>query len=267
MDILNIQCLKGKNIHSLKPVIKAILDLGEMYDTPTKHIDGFNRNLIELFPGLSRHHCSLGYEGGFQERLDEGTYLAHVTEHLVLELQNLTGYDVRYGKSRILQSPSMYYIIFEYVNEKLAAECLIRASDIVNSLISGLRPDVERILECLRKVDAETSLGPSTKAVYQEALKRRIPVSRLGNESILQLGYGKYSRLVEASLTDSSSCISIDMAGNKHLTKFILSNNDIPVPYGDIAYTLSSAEVSASHMGYPVVIKPFDANQGKGVTP
>ena len=265
MDILNIQCIKGKNIYSHKSVIKAILDLGGMYDTPTKSIAGFNTGLLELFPGFAGHYCSLGREGGFMERLEEGTYLAHVTEHIVLEIQNLIGYDVNYGKSRIFQSPSMYFIVFEYVNEKFAIESLISAVNIANSLIAGNMPEIKGILRHLEAVDAETGLGPSTKAIYEEAGKRGIPVTRFGNDSILQLGYGKYSRLVEASLTDKTNCISIDIAGNKHLTKQILSSHDIPVPYGDIAYTLQAALLSASHMGYPVVVKPFDANQGKGV--
>ncbi len=266
MDIINIQCIKGKNIHSHKPVIKAILDLGELYDTPTKDIQGFNEGLLELFPGFAAHYCSLGHEGGFLERLEEGTYLAHITEHMVLEIQNVMGYEAHYGKSRILQSPSLYFIIFEYKNEKLAVESLISAVEIINSLIAGNRPEIEAILKHLQKVDAETGLGPSTKAIYEEAGRRGIPVTRLCNESILQLGYGKYSRVVEASLTDKPSCIAIDIAGNKHLTKQILSGNDIPVPYGDIAYTLQAALLSAAHMGYPVVVKPLDANQGKGVT-
>ncbi len=266
MDILNIQCFKGKNIYSHRPVIKAILELGSLYDTPTKCIAGFNEGLLKLFPGFAEHCCSLGYEGGFKDRLEEGTYLAHVTEHMVLEIQNLLGYDVHYGKSRIMQSPSMYFIIFEYVNEKLAVESLIWAVNIVNSLIAGHMPEIRDILRQIEKVDAETRLGPSTKGIYEEAERRGIPVTRLGSESILQLGYGKHLRLVEASLTDKPGCIAIDIAGNKHLTKQILAANDIPVPYGDIAYTLQAALMSASHMGYPVVVKPFDANQGKGVT-
>lgn len=162
MDILNIQCFKGKNIYSYKPVIKAILDLGGLYDTPTKNIAGFNKGLLELFPGFAVHYCSLGYEGGFLERLEEGTYLAHVTEHLVLEIQNLIGYDVHYGKSRILQRPSLYFIVFEYANEKSAVESLISAVSIINSLIAGGMPEITEILKHLRKVDAETALGPST---------------------------------------------------------------------------------------------------------
>lgn len=266
MDIVDIQCFKGRNIFSHKPVIKAVVDLGELYDTPTKDISYFNRNLVEALPGLSMHYCSCGHEGGFIERLEEGTYLAHVTEHVTLELQSILGYEVFYGKTRLFKSPNVYNVIFEFVNEKLAMECLITAVSIVNSLISGDAFDMAEFINHLKKVDSESKIGPSTKAIYDEAKRRDIPVESLGNGSILRLGYGKNARYVEASLTDKPSCISIDMAGNKHLTKFLLSTNGIPVPYGDILYTVESAVVMASLIGYPVVVKPFDANQGKGVS-
>lgn len=266
MDIINILSYPGRNIFSHRPVIKAVVNIGCLFDTPTNMIKDFNNNLLAMFPGLKSHYCSCGHEGGLVERLDEGTYLTHVTEHLVLELQSLAGYDIRFGKSRVMEEPSTYFIVFEYRNEKFAIECLITAVAIVNSLIKGILPDIDEIMRHLRKADAETVLGPSTEAICCEAEKRKIPVTNLGNTGVLQLGYGKYSRLVEASLTDSPCCISVDMAGNKHLTKYILKNNGIPVPHGDIAYTVQSACSAAAQIGFPVVVKPFDANQGKGVT-
>lgn len=266
MDILDIRSFNGKNVYSLKPVIRAEIDIGELYDTPTNAISDFNTNITSLLPGLKTHFCSLGYEGGFLERLNEGTYLAHVTEHLVLELEALAGYDVAFGRTRLLKGPSLYYIVLEYINEKCAIECLITGINIINELTSGRVPDVEAMLGHLRKVAAETDPGPSTMAIYNEAGSRNIPVSIMSGSSMLRLGYGKHSRLLEASLTDASGCISVDIAGNKYLTKQLLSGNGIPVPFGQIAYTEQSAVTAAELIGYPVVVKPFDANQGKGVT-
>ncbi len=265
MNIINIQAYKGRNIYSHKPVIKAVVDVGNLHDKPTCSIVHFNDRLLQILPGLSTHHCSLGYEGGFVKRLHEGTYLTHVVEHIVLELQSLMGYAVHYGKSRELEEPSVYYMVFEYRNEKFAAECLLAAVEMVNMLVAGTIPETVGILQHLAKTAAETDLGPSTSAIYEEAERRNIPVTCLENSSVLQLGNGKYTRLVEASLTDSSSCITVDIAGNKHLTKKILAEAGIPVPEGDIAYTARAAVYAASNIGYPVVIKPFDANQGKGV--
>lgn len=265
MDILNIKSYRGKNIYSHKPVIKAVVDIGNLYDTPTCSIKQFNERLLQMLPGLRKHYCSLGYEGGFVERLNEGTYLTHVTEHMVLELQSMMGYDVHYGKSRELEEASVYYMVFEFKNEKYAVECLLAAVDIVNILIADSMPEFDGIMQHLAKTAAETDLGPSTSAIFEEAARRNIPVASLEHSGILQLGYGKYTRYIEASLTDRPGCITVDIAGNKHLTKKILDKEGIPVPFGDIAYTVRSAVSAASDIGYPVVIKPFDANQGKGV--
>lgn len=265
MEILNIKSYKGRNIYSHRPVIKAVVDVGDLYDTPTYSIDQFNDRLLQILPGLNKHYCSMGYEGGFADRLKEGTYLAHVTEHIVLELQWVMGYEVHYGKSRELEKPSIYYIVFEYTNEKYAVECLLMAVSIVNVLVAGMKPRMESILPHLTKMAAETDLGPSTNAIYEEAKKRGIPVTCLNDSSILQLGNGRYTRFMEASLTDKLGCITVDITGNKHLTKKILEEAGLPVPYGDIAYTARSAVSVAAGIGYPVVIKPFDANQGKGV--
>ncbi|MCR4435021.1 MAG: cyanophycin synthetase [Clostridiales bacterium] len=266
MQIYSIQSFSGKNIYSHRPVIKMVIDLGDFHDVTTNNLGNFNDKILELFPGLRKHYCSLGYEGGFAERLKEGTYLGHVSEHLILELQSMMGYEVFYGKTRMLKEPGLYYMVYEFVNERCGMECGRAGVDIVSRLASNKEVDIGKILADLRKITVESELGPSTKAIYDEAKKRGIPVSRIGNGSLIQLGYGKYSRLVEASLTDALSCISVDIAGNKHLTKQKLMENNIPVPYGDVAYTEEGAVQLAKSIGFPVVLKPFDANQGKGVT-
>lgn len=266
MQIQSIQCFAGRSIHSHKPVIKMVVDIGNLYKSPTKDFGDFNHKVLTLFPGLKKHFCSLGYEGGFVERLNEGTYIGHVTEHLILELQNMLGYEVYYGKTRLVEEPSLYYIVFEYKNEKCAVECARWAVEIVNRLIDNIEVDLESVLNNLEAISVETELGPSTKAIYSEAQKRGIPVTRVGNDSILRLGYGKHSRLLQASLTDSPSCISVDIVGNKQLTKQIMMENMIPVPPGDTAYSVEGAVQIAREIGFPVVIKPLNSNQGKGVT-
>ena len=265
MDIISIQPYKGRNIHSHKPVIKAVVDLGNLYDTATKQIDGFNERLLRILPGLKSHVCSRGYEGGFVERLEEGTYLTHVTEHMVLELQSIMGYELNYGKSRATDKPSVYYLVFEYKNEKLAIECLLVSVEIINMLIAGEMPDIDVISNHLRQIAAQSDLGTSTGSIFEEARRRKIPVACLEHSSVLRLGNGKYTRYIEASLTDRCGCVAVDIACNKHLTKQILFEAGIPVPRGDIAYTLRSVMVAAVAIGWPVVVKPFDANQGKGV--
>ncbi|AEV70492.1 cyanophycin synthetase [Acetivibrio clariflavus] len=266
MQILDIQIFSGRNIYSHKPVIKVLADIGELYRYPTKDIEGFNEKILEYLPGLKKHYCSLGYEGGFLERLNEGTYIGHVAEHMIIEIQNMLGYDVHYGKTRVEKEPSVYYIVYEYINERCGIECARTIFEIINEILNNEEVDFSSKLERLRQIALEYDLGPSTKAIYVEAKKRGIPVTRIGNGSLIQLGYGKYSRLIQASLTDLPSCISVDIASNKDITKKILRDYMIPVPDGDITHSVEGAIFTAKNIGFPVVVKPLDGNQGKGVT-
>ena len=264
MEIIKTEVFRGRNIYSHRPVIRAAADLGELYDTPTRQISGFNERLLRLLPGLANMSAPSATRAA-SAKDGRGDVLAHVAEHMVLELQSLLGYDVHYGKSRTFEKPEICFIIFEYKNEKAAVECLLAATDMINMLVAGKVPDIGRIMEHLKRTAAESDLGPSTEALYEEARRRGIPVMRLENSSILRLGTGKYTRHLEASLSDSCSCVAVDIAGNKHLTKLKLSEAGIPVPPGDVAYTCRSAAAIASAIGWPIAVKPFDANQGKGV--
>ncbi|MGE5390346.1 MAG: cyanophycin synthetase [Deltaproteobacteria bacterium] len=266
MKIISMDVFQGRNIYSHKPVVKMTVDIGELADTTTNDIPGFNARLLNWFPGLNQHHCSTGHEGGLVERLFEGTFMAHVTEHLALELQCINGYEVFFGKTRILEEPSTYCIIYEYSLAECARDFGETAVDIVTALIED-QPDLleDHLAQLQRKV-SYYDLGPSTRALMAEARKRSIPVRRLDENSLLQFGYGSRSRLIEASLPDSTSCIAVDLAKNKQLVKKLLHEHGIPVPEGCLVYSENDAVIMAERMGYPVVIKPFDANQGRGVS-
>jgi cyanophycin synthetase len=255
----------GRNIYSHKSVIKILIDLEDLSDKTTIEFDDFNDYLLDLFPNLIEHHCGLGKYGGFVERIREGTYFAHVAEHLALELQAILGYEVFFGKTRVKESPSLYNMIIEYDNENVAIECAKQSINIIESIIRNENIDLDNILDDLNRIKERYELGLSSRAIFDEAKKRGIPVRRLGDESILELGYGKYSKRVQAALTDSTSGISIDISCNKQLTKQLLMENNIPVAYGDIANTIDEALRIAREIGYPVVLKPLDGNQGKGV--
>ncbi|KHO61595.1 cyanophycin synthetase [Thermoanaerobacter sp. YS13] len=263
MIIKDIRVYRGRNIYSHRPVIKMVVDI-ERLDIPTKDIPNFNERLIKRLPNLSKHSCSYGYEGGFLKRLEEGTYLPHVTEHIILELQNILGYDVKFGRARNIEG-DLYYIIYEYGLE----ECGIRvgklAVEMVNKFIQGEEFDLEERLERIRNIIAEIELGPSTMAIKNEALKGGIPVTRVGNGSILRLGYGKYQKMIEGTISQNTSCIAVDIASDKILTKQILRDHGFPVPEGDVAYNEEEAIAIAEEIGYPVAIKPYNGNQGKGV--
>jgi len=265
IKILDFVTYIGRSIYSARPVMKMVVDIGKYKDIPTKDIKGFNERLLNAFPGLKKNYCGLGYEGGFLEKLNSGTYIAHVLEHTILEMQSMLGYDVRYGKTRVMEKPTEYYLVYEYENEVCGLECSKTAVFILNYFIKDKDIAINEFLEYLKKVSINAELGPSTSAVVNEAKRRGIPVTRIGNESLVRLGYGKHSRIIESTLTDSTSCISADISSNKQLTKSILSEHHIPVPYGKVVYSEISAVIAANQLGMPVVLKPFDGNQGKGV--
>lgn len=265
MKIISTKIFKGRSIYSHKPVIEMLVELEELSEKSTVDFKDFNTRLVELMPTLVEHHCGIGKHGGFIERMEEGTYFVHVTEHIALELQALLGYEVYFGKTRLKEDPSLYSMIIEYKNEQVAISCVKEAINIVESIINDEYLNLEDILCLLNEVKERFELGPSTKAIYDEAKSRGIPVRRLGGDSILELGYGKHRRLVQAALTDNTRAIAIDISCNKQLTKQLLMENNIPVSYGDTTNNLNEALEIAWDIGYPVVLKPLDGNQGKGV--
>lgn len=265
IKIIDFSTYPGPNIYSHRPIMKLVVDIGEYSEIPTNNIDGFNEKLIKSFPGLKKNTCGLGYEGGFLQRLKEGTYLGHVLEHVILEMQFMLGYDVKYGKTRLLHEPSEYYLVYEYQNEVCGLECGKAAVFILNCFLNDEDLNIQDFLDYLKKVSIDAELGPSTSAIVEEAKKRGIPVTRIGDESLVRIGYGKHSRIMESTLTDTTSCVSVDISCNKQLTKSILSEHHIPVPFGRVVYSEISAIIVAKQVGLPVVLKPFNANQGKGV--
>jgi len=243
-----------------------IVDLGNLAETSTNELIGFNDRLLSYFPGLKTHYCSPGYEGGFVERLQEGTLVSHVTEHLALELQCIMGYDVYFGKTRVVEPPSLYCIVYECINERCAMDFGYAAAEIVLALARDETVPIDKILNRLYRASRDSDLGPSTQAILDEARRRHIPVRRLGEDSLLQLGYGRQMRFIQASLPGATSNVAVDLAKNKQLAKDLLREHNIPVPAGGIVDSEDAAIVLAEQIGYPIVVKPLDANQGKGVT-
>ncbi|MCL2069240.1 MAG: cyanophycin synthetase, partial [Oscillospiraceae bacterium] len=164
MDIIDFTVYKGKSVYSHRPVIKMVVDIGKYEDIPTKDVPGFNDRLIAAFPGVKEDVCGLGYPGGFLERLREGTYLGHVLEHVILDLQSTLGFDVNYGKTRFLRPPSTYYLIFEYKEEICALECAKVAAFVLDCFLEGEDVDITKFIGYLERIVMETGLGPSTAA-------------------------------------------------------------------------------------------------------
>ncbi|MCG0277897.1 MAG: cyanophycin synthetase [Thermanaeromonas sp.] len=265
MRLIDFRALEGPNIFCLRPVLVARLELGGYAGTSTAELSGFREKLLHYLPGLKDHHCSRGYEGGFQERLFEGTYLGHVVEHVALELLWLAGEEVSYGKTRDTRIPGVVEIILEYKCKEAAREALGLAVDLVLNLLQGKEYDVQAALNRLKEVLDKYSLGPSTEAIVAACRRRGIPVRPLGEGSLLQLGYGCRSRRIWATITENTRSIAVDIAGDKALTKKLLKEFGLPVPRGMVVGSEEEAVAAALRLGFPIVVKPLRGNQGKGV--
>ncbi|MDQ7794408.1 MAG: cyanophycin synthetase [bacterium] len=266
MRIEDIRAYEGPNIHGHFPVTTVSLNLGIHDGRKTSEYCGFVPRLMAVLPGLRDHFCSLGRAGGFQERLREGTYLGHVVEHVALELQKLAGLDVIYGKTRKGEQPGMYTVIFESRGARAGAMAGRMALELVLALLEGRALELDGNLRVLRAVVAQDELGPTTAAIAAAARRRGIPFLRLDGQSLLQLGQGARGRRLRASLTDRTSCLAVDLAKDKFLSKRFLQEAGIPVPRGLVAADERAALTIAGELRQPVVMKPLDGNQGKGVT-
>ncbi|EEG76609.1 cyanophycin synthetase [Dethiobacter alkaliphilus] len=266
MRIRELSFFCGRNIYSHRPVMKMILDLTERRLFRTDNDPEFARRLRDMLPGLADHHCSRGVPGGFLERMAEGTYLGHVVEHVFLELQNMAGVGTKYGKT-INTPDGLTEVICEY-RCRPAAELLAKAAvAAVLAALEGSSADVGHWLAEAKKAVDRHMPGPSTAAILAAAKKRHIPIQPLAEEnSLYRLGTGKYQKRIMASITEHTSCVAVDIAGSKPLTNDLLRNEGLPVPASEVVYTLADAQAAAERIGYPVVIKPDNGNQGKGVS-
>jgi cyanophycin synthetase len=264
MKIIDVNIFEGRNIYSHKKCIRMDLDLEGYCETPSNKIEGFNKKLVEMLPELKTHRCGIDEEQGFFKRLQEGTYLAHICEHVIIALQNIIGIEVAYGKAREING-DRYYIIYQYEYKNTAVECANTAIDIINTLVKGNEFNLKPRLDFLKETLLSEQLGPSTLAICNEAKKRGIPILRLGEKSMFQIGYGKHSKVVEATICNETSGTSIDIACDKLLTKEILSNQCIPVATGGKIQNAIDLLIKAESIGYPIVVKPTYGNQGKGV--
>lgn len=268
MKILKIQVLRGPNVWSnyRKKLIQMRLDLQELENFSTNKIDGFGDRLKALLPTMEKHECSEGVPGGFFMRVDEGTWLGHVIEHVALELQSLAGMEAGYGRTRSTSEPGVYNVVFAYEVEEAGVYAAKAAVELIQALVDNQPVALADILDALRAMCKRNCLGPSTKSIVEEAERRGIPWQRLESNSWIQLGHGANQMQFQATLTGKTNCLAVDIAGNKNLTKKLLAKSNIPVAKGGICSDLDELKQFVLDIGYPLVVKPLDANQGKGVT-
>lgn len=177
MNIEKIQALRGPNIWSIrrKKLIQMRLDLQEMENFPTNKIDGFRERIEKLIPSLISHRCSEGVEGGFFHRVEEGTWMGHVIEHIALEIQTLAGMDVGFGRTRETKTPGVYNVVFNYLEENAGVFAAEESVKIAEALIEGRDYDLPACIQKLKEIREKVRLGPSTGSIVEEAVSRNIP--------------------------------------------------------------------------------------------
>ena len=265
MRIIEHRALRGPNHYSRYPTAFMLLDIGDLEDRPSDRIPGFNQRLLKLLPSLREHRCSPGYPGGFVERLERGTWAAHIVEHVAIELQVLAGIDVGFGKTRETKKRGVYSVVYRYRDEEAGLQAGRDAVNLVDAVVARRSVDVEALVRRLRELRDRNALGPSTGAIVEEARRRGIPVLRLDG-SYVQLGHGVKQRRIQASMTDRTGGIGIEIADDKDRTKTILQEAGVPVPRGETVTTPEGALEVAEELGWPVVVKPLTGNHGRGIT-
>jgi cyanophycin synthetase len=268
MKILDIKTMNGPNYWSARrhKLIVMLLDLEELEEQPTNKIPGFLERMRALMPTLYVHRCSEGVEGGFFTRVEEGTWMGHVIEHIALELQTLAGMDTGFGRTRESDKPGVYHVVFSYHEAKAGVYTARASVRIAEALISGEPYDLENDIQTLREIREDERLGPSTGSIVDEAIKRKIPYIRLNNHSLVQLGYGCKQLRIQATVASTTSSIAVEIACDKEETKNLLEAAEIPVPRGRIVYNVEELQAAIDKIGYPVVTKPVNGNHGKGAT-
>jgi len=272
MRILKTQTLRGPNYWSIRrnKLVLMLLDLEELTEKPSNEVPGFYDGLIQVLPTLVEHHCSRGYRGGFFERVKEGTLMGHIIEHVALELQELAGMPVGFGRTRETAEAGVFNVVFEYIEEQAGRYAGRAAVRICQSIVeTGTYPahELEQDLADLKELFASTALGPSTETIVKEAEARKIPWRWLSARAMLQLGYGANQRRIQATLSNNTSILGVELACDKEGTKTILDNAGVPVPQGTVIQYLDELEQAISDIGgYPIVIKPLDGNHGRGIT-
>lgn len=266
LRVTRLRAVRGPNFWRLAPVIACDLTLGSLEDVPSTGIPGFNDRLMSLLPTLRDHPCSRGTEGGFVERLTEGTHLPHIMEHVVLELQTLAGTDVAFGRVVASGDPGVWWLIVAYEEEEVGLQAMRETVRVMRACITGEPIDVGEIVEALHDLFESTRLGPSTGAIVEEARRRGIPVRRLNTHSLVQLGLGANLRRVQAAMSDYTSAIGVEIAQDKDDTRRVLGAIGLPVPEGMTARTVDAALDAARELGWPVLLKPLDASHGRGIS-
>jgi len=280
VKIISTNVYVGPNVFALFPVIRHVIDIGILEDHPSVALgDEFIDGLVAAIPTLDEHGCSYGEPGGFLRRLreDEGTWMGHIWEHVILELQSLAGSDVTFGKTRETGDVGQYNMVYAYGQRDVGLEAGKLGR---NLLISLLPPNIASALDTqlpegfdfaselhdFIRFAQRKEFGPSTGSLVQAAQARDIPWIRLNKYSLVQFGHGKHQQRIQATITSQTNHIAVEISCDKEDTHNLLNDLGLPVPRQLMIRSASEAISAAKRIGFPVVVKPLNANHGRGVS-
>ncbi|MCQ8895875.1 cyanophycin synthetase [Limnobacter humi] len=258
--------LDGPNIWTYRSCIEALVDIQDLEQFPSNLLPGFYERLTALLPGLVDHECGIGEPGGFLIRLRDGTYAAHILEHITIELHLLAGLNAGFGKARETSVSGVYKMVFRTPDRFVGMACLEAAVRLIHACIEDTPYDLKAELKVIQRVCDMKGLGPSTQHIVDAAYDRRIPFIRLNDGNLVQIGYGEKQQRIWTAETSKTSAIAEGIASDKQLCKDLLSQIGIPVPEGREVDSADEAWEAAQDIGVPVVVKPTDANHGRGVS-
>ncbi|QXZ09815.1 cyanophycin synthetase [Comamonas sp. Y33R10-2] len=266
IQLLRTTFLRGPSVWTYRPVLEVWLDLGELENYPSNKIPGLNERLTAWLPALIEHTCGVGERGGFIQRLEGGTWMGHVMEHVIIELLNLAGMPAEFGQTREISKPGVYRMVFRCPEEAVARVALEHGHKLLMAAINDESFEMKPAIHAIKKAINDSYLGPSTGCIVDAAGERRIPHIRLNDGNLVQLGYGAAQRRIWTAESDQTSAIAEGIAQDKDFTKRLLAACGVPVPEGQIAATADEAWEIAQDIGFPVTVKPSDGNHARGVT-
>ncbi len=235
MEFRKIIALRGPNVWHRLPVVEGWIELGELKDSASDTMPGFNERLMAWLPQMIEHRCSIGERGGFFERLRRGTYLAHILEHVSIELQALAGFEIGFGRARETRQEGLFRVALRYEEEAVARAALETGRRLCLAAVHDTPFDVEAEIADLRKLAGDVRMGTSTRTMAAAALARGIPVRRLNEFSLVQLGHGAKQHRIHRSATDRTGAVAEAISDDKELTKAYLRSAGVPVAKGRLA--------------------------------
>jgi len=256
MEVSRIRALRGPNLWSRHTAIEAIVSCAGA-ERSIGDMPGFEAHLRARFPEIGFLQPA-GHQGGIS--------MAHVVEAAALNLQKQAGCLVTFGCTVQTVESGVYQVVVEYAEEAVGRLAFEIAQSLCRSAAEEMPFDLDHALARLRELDEDERLGPSTGSIVEAALARGIPYRRLTSGSMVQFGWGSKQRRIQAAETDRTSAIAQSIAQDKELTKKLLDAAGVPIPFGRPVLDENDAWVAAEEIGLPVVVKPQDGNQGKGVT-